>query len=290
MTAIFLDCQVITILIQSVNEELFARRYNDLRLIDSRLRTLASFRSRSDEVGQRYRNIIQQIGDDIRVYNPIDRQNNMIQFLRIRIKEQDAVLDELRDKRVQEIISSRQGYSLQTQTIIISFPQRPREIEVPSVNIWAASDMVTNIDFISFSNINGVNNLSRANQGLYSPVISISWNDAVRYCNWLSRLYGYEPCYDEAGGAITSYNNRRNGFRLPDENEIDAILQMDSEIINQKEFTEKGIWSSQGFPNAFAYRLSGGTRASTLDRLMVQSVSRVPSDWEIGFRVVRNAR
>jgi len=275
----------------SMNEELYGRRYEELQLINARLRTLDRLKNRDDNIGQRYSSVLQQIGDDILVFNPRDSQKITIENLRGRIREQDALLDELRDKRLQDIIASRQGYSLQTQTTIISYPQRPREIQVPSVNIFAAGDMVTNMDFISFANINGINNLSRANNGLYSPVTSVTWNDAARYCNWLSRLYNYEPCYDETGGRITGYNNKRNGFRLPEENEIIAVLQAGSGIINQKEFSEIGIWCSSGsLQSPLVLRLSGGTGTTALDGVMFQSIDRVQSDREIGFRVVRNAR
>ena len=274
----------------SANETLFGEKYNYLVFISTRLRTLATLETRNDAAGERYRNLRQKIGRDIRTYNPNDRQSKLIQDLRIQIRDRDARLDELRNERINEIIVGKQGYSLQTQTIIISFPQKPYETEISEADIFAANDMVSNLDYISFTNINGINNFAKAENGLYAPVISVSWNDAARYCNWLSKIYGLTPCYDESRGRITAYNNRNNGYRLPEEHEITAMLNSESAIVNEAEFIEKGIWSSTGFPQEHrAYKLSGGTGA-VVDRLGRQSFSGAISDAEIGFRVVRNAK
>jgi hypothetical protein len=235
--------------------------------------------------------------EDIRVairdFDPV----NYVRYLELQLADREARLSELRrgnvDERIMElnqIIASGQGYTLQTHTYIFSFPQKPQEIQVSSVNILAANDMVTNRDFISFSNIIGSNYLSRADNGLDVPVTSVTWNDAARYCNWLSRLYGLEPCYREAGGRITGYERTRNGYRLPEHEEIIVMLLAEHEIINENEFSENGIWSSSGFPQGYtAYRLSAGT-GSAAERLMKQTFNSGASDREIGFRVVRNAK
>ena len=59
------------------------------------------------------------------------------------------------------------------------------------------------------------------------PVVHISWNQAVMYCNWLSRKEGFEPCYERTGkthelskweGWLTEEWQLipgRNGYRLP---------------------------------------------------------------------------
>ncbi len=58
------------------------------------------------------------------------------------------------------------------------------------------------------------------------PVILIAWEDAVVYCNWLSREHGLPPAYDEktkgllAGDGRPTQDIRRvKGFRLPTEAE-----------------------------------------------------------------------
>ncbi|MBD3267845.1 SUMF1/EgtB/PvdO family nonheme iron enzyme [bacterium] len=49
------------------------------------------------------------------------------------------------------------------------------------------------------------------------PVYRVSWYDAVRFCNALSRLKGLEPVYQEGGE--WQANMAANGFRLPTEAE-----------------------------------------------------------------------
>lgn len=48
------------------------------------------------------------------------------------------------------------------------------------------------------------------------PVIDVSYSDAVRFCNFLSRSAGLTPCYDEDGRV---WDFSANGYRLPTEAE-----------------------------------------------------------------------
>jgi len=57
------------------------------------------------------------------------------------------------------------------------------------------------------------------------PVINVSWNDAIAYCNWLSEREGLPKAYDDDGrlldatGKATDILERVPGFRLPTEAE-----------------------------------------------------------------------
>ncbi len=59
------------------------------------------------------------------------------------------------------------------------------------------------------------------------PAINVSWYDAIRYCNWLSKKEGLTPCYSVSGDTeLNGYDDRldgkeidcdfsANGYRLP---------------------------------------------------------------------------
>ena len=50
------------------------------------------------------------------------------------------------------------------------------------------------------------------------PAISLTWVEAVEYCNWLSEIEGYTPCYSGVR-KNTECDFTANGFRLPTEAE-----------------------------------------------------------------------
>lgn len=51
------------------------------------------------------------------------------------------------------------------------------------------------------------------------PVVNISWNDAARYLNWLSRKEGLDPFYVEENGNMVPAEPMTSGYRLPMESE-----------------------------------------------------------------------
>jgi serine/threonine protein kinase len=50
------------------------------------------------------------------------------------------------------------------------------------------------------------------------PVSNVSWQDAIDYCNALSRMEGLQPCYSGYGDD-TMWDRNANGYRLPTEAE-----------------------------------------------------------------------
>jgi len=57
--------------------------------------------------------------------------------------------------------------------------------------------------------------LSNNNQ----PVVRITWDQAARFCNWLSAQEGLEPFYTVEGDTVTGFNPESTGYRLPTESE-----------------------------------------------------------------------
>jgi formylglycine-generating enzyme len=53
-------------------------------------------------------------------------------------------------------------------------------------------------------------------KGASNPVESVSWVEAIQFCNQLSRLNGLNPCYKIRGGQVSCDWNA-NGYRLPTE-------------------------------------------------------------------------
>lgn len=51
------------------------------------------------------------------------------------------------------------------------------------------------------------------------PVVNLSWEKAVRFCNWLSEKEGLEPAYEVVNGAWILRQPHTTGFRLPTEAE-----------------------------------------------------------------------
>lgn len=52
-----------------------------------------------------------------------------------------------------------------------------------------------------------------------APVVNVTWDDAARYCNWLSEQEGLDPAYREADGKMIAVVPATTGYRLPTEAE-----------------------------------------------------------------------
>jgi hypothetical protein len=284
-------------------------RYIELQNINWKLQNLNFLENRNDEIGEKYKNLKFDIEKLLLEYDPINRQNKEIENLLREINEKDRIIQagnalgefnektekELRDEiakkemLINQLIAEKHGHSILSQTVLVSHPQKPNEIKSVNGNIYAASSLVTNQDFISFSISKGINNLSKSERGLDVPVVSITWDEAAHYCNWLSKLYNYEPCYIEVNKHLV-YDRNKNGYRLPEKDEIVELLNERLQIINTVEFFQIGLWSSDGGRTEHqVYRLSEGS-GTAIENLTSQPINNAIRDPYIGFRVVRNAK
>ena len=258
-------------LYNSMNDRAYRKQYDKLIDIRAELRSLdLTKRGYGNIKEEEYLKFVDEVQAEIDRHSFVTRNDDVERRLQILVETQENQLAR-QENRLRRLERSQN---------VLSSNFRPTETKVASINIFVANTMVSNFEFMSFKNT------SVANRVLKDPVVSISWNDAALYCNWLSRLYGYSPVYTEAKGGITGEDKTKNGFRLPDHNEIIAMLEAKS--IDEDDF-EIGIWASGGTTaDRKAYTLSKGS-GTARERLMPQSFNSSKGDKGIGFRMVRNS-
>ena len=114
------------------------------------------------------------------------------------------------------------------QPFMMGAPRRERGRQANEVNrkimlsrgFYLSNDLVTNTQFRQFApdhNSGRVDTVSLDKSD--HPVVNVPWEDAARYCNWLSNKEGLDPVYVESNGQISGINGEALGYRLPTEAE-----------------------------------------------------------------------
>ena len=94
-----------------------------------------------------------------------------------------------------------------------------REVEITSPFYLSVRE-VTNREFREFRSEHRSGSVGTFNLEIdHHPVVNVTWNDAAKYCNWLSAQAGLPPVYVETRGAMVARTPFPLGFRLPTEAE-----------------------------------------------------------------------
>lgn len=80
---------------------------------------------------------------------------------------------------------------------------------------YVALHETTNKQFRAFKSIhNSGNYKEKSLDAQKAPVANVSWQQAARYCNWLSKQEGLDPFYQTTKGYVSGNNKGANGYRL----------------------------------------------------------------------------
>ena len=83
---------------------------------------------------------------------------------------------------------------------------------------YAGLHEVTNAEYSKYDS-------NKAKGASAEPVTSVSWQDAVLFCNWLSEKEKLTPFYVFSGNRMTGFNKNANGYRLLSEAEWEWLAR-----------------------------------------------------------------
>ena len=97
--------------------------------------------------------------------------------------------------------------------------ESPRKIELTRA-FYVSINEVTNGEFRQFKPAHNAGTVDGAKLNSdKQPVVNVSWDDAARYCNWLSRKDGLAAAYKAVNGHMQPVNPPNTGYRLLSEAE-----------------------------------------------------------------------
>lgn len=143
---------------------------------------------------------------------------------------------------------------------------------------YAAPLLVTNRDFVKFekmhssSHVKG-NSLFSENQ----PVVNLTWQQAAKYCNWLSSQEKLPLFYQEKEGVITGFNPNAIGYRLLTEAEWSWLAR-----VQGKDGMRKYPWGNQLPPPANAGNYGDRSAAALLGVVLLDYSDGYPVTSPVG--------
>jgi hypothetical protein len=242
---------------------------------------------------------IEQLHADI---TGLSKQEDSIQ---IDMRQQRALLDTLTQKTntLQSLIEALSRKEQISQTVIMVPVKKPEySVRLPSgKEVWTSSTLVTNQEYLSFVSLpadSARRIYQRSGNWLDMPACSVSWAEAIRYCNQASRMYGYEECYTDLGNHTFRFDASKNGYRLPATDEVDgfldALLEQEQRPSIQSSLAGGyGFWLSDTDHNTAKKRVyyhepEFNNRRSTINSHLVEEP--VEGNEKIGFMIIRNAQ
>jgi formylglycine-generating enzyme required for sulfatase activity len=137
---------------------------------------------------------------------------------------------------------------------------------------YFSSKEVSNAEYRRFkASHNSASLDGAALNGEKQPVVNISWDDAARYSNWLSKQQGLPAAYTEKAGKMFAISPMTTGFRLPTEAEWSWVARKQGNQTEQR-YPWKGL---------FPPTLKGGNYA---DANIADTLADTIPAYDDGFR------
>ena len=133
-----------------------------------------------------------------------------------------------------------------TPTVKVEGLASPEKISVKLTRpFYIGKHEVTHADFAAYDSTSNPDNKPPD-----TPVTRLSWTEAVKFCNWLSKQENLEPVYEFGSSGLVQFVNKASlGYRLPTEMEWEASISID---LGSGEVVEPFPWGNKpDIPRAY---------------------------------------